>query len=55
MPTGVSEYIIVNGNSDTALIAVVNKYIKQGWRPIGGPVPTTNLDQMGVLLQALVR
>ena len=50
-----NEYKLTSADSTGELEAQVNRLIKHGWRPIGGPVSGLNLDQTGALIQALVR
>ncbi|MGA2979291.1 MAG: DUF1737 domain-containing protein [Terriglobales bacterium] len=55
MASAITEYTIVNGTTDIELIRVVVAQIRNGWRPIGGPVTAQDQNGQGKLLQALVR
>lgn len=54
MAADVGSYLIVNGDSDTKLMEVVNDHIGHGWRPIGGPIAVLDAQGGMRLLQALV-
>lgn len=55
MPKPLTQYTLLTGKSDDELISAVNNQISQGWRPIGGPIATTNQDGEHILVQAMIR
>jgi hypothetical protein len=55
MPNPPTAYTLLTGKSDDELINAVNTYISQGWRPVGGPIATTNQDDEPILVQAMIR
>ena len=36
MNSKVTEYILIQGQYHSSFVADVNRYIKQGWQPVGG-------------------
>jgi len=55
MATAVTDYTLVEGDSDTNLIQAVKKQIANGWRPLGSPVSTANQQGQAMLIQAMIR
>lgn len=41
------EYTVINYDSIESLIKVVNEYIKDGWKPLGGICLTPNSQYAG--------
>lgn len=55
MASLIIEYTILDGDNETDLIEKVNRLIKQGWCPIGGPSVAQGSDNNPVILQAMIR
>jgi len=50
----VVDYQVLSAASDTELVALVKRFISQGWEPLGGPVLIQDQENVGKLLQAIV-
>ena len=50
----IRKYTIVTAESDIDLIDSVMIHIRNGWKPIGGAVPTMNQDGVHILMQTLI-
>ena len=55
MPIPPTAYTLLAGKSDEELITAVNAQMSHGWRPIGGPLATTNQNGEPILVQAMIR
>jgi len=55
MPIPPTAYTLLAGKSDEELITAVNTQMSHGWRPIGGPLATTNQNGEPILVQAMIR
>jgi len=55
----IKQYATITARGDTELVDAVNRYIREGWQPLGGPAFAAAKDQTGAeygtLIQAMVR